>query len=218
MCCAAGPPVPRRYKKVPIITIREAARRASWFLLGVGILLLVHAAYVVVDARIYEARLLKSLARDRSVAANTYARTQTPFVRMAAPPPVEGAGIGEIRVGRLGLSVVVVQGESEAILRRGVGHLARTALPGDEGNVVLAGHRDTFFRPLKDILEGDRITIQTPKRDFEYVVESTSIVKPTEVGVIEPSGGHTLTLITCFPFYYVGPAPDRFIVVARETE
>ena len=198
--------------------IRESARRASWLLLGGGILLLVYAAYVVIDARIYEARVLKRLTHDRQVSLNTDAKMLTPFVRAAVPPPVEGAGIGEIRIGRLGLSVVVVQGESEAILRRAVGHLARTALPGDEGNVVLAGHRDTFFRPLKDILEGDRITLQTPDREFEYVVESTSIVKPTDVEVIEPSGGHTLTLITCFPFYYVGPAPNRFIVVARETE
>jgi sortase A len=197
---------------------RETARRASWLLLGVGILPLVYAAYVVVDARIYEAHVLKRLAHDRQVALNADARTPTPIVRMAAPPPVEGAGIAEMRIGRLGFSVVVVQGDSEAILRRAVGHLARTALPGEEGNVVLAGHRDTFFRPLKDILEGDRITLQTPERDFEYVVEWTSIAKPTDVGVIEPSGGHTLTLITCFPFYYVGPAPNRFIVVARETE
>ena len=197
---------------------RGTARYTSWLLLAVGILLLGYAAYVVVDARIYEAHVLKRLAHDRQVALNADARTPTPFVRMAAPPPVEGAGIAEMRIGRLGLSVVVVQGESEAILRRAVGHLARTALPGEEGNVVLAGHRDTFFRPLKDILEGDRITLQTPERDFEYVVESTSIAKPTDVGVIEPSGGHTLTLITCFPFYYVGPAPNRFIVVARETE
>jgi len=185
--------------------IRETARRASWVLLGVGILLLVYAAYVVIDARIYEARVLRRLAQDRSA-------------RVAVPQPVEGAGIGAIRIGRLGLSAVVVQGESEAILQRAVGHLVRTALPGNEGNVVLAGHRDTLFRPLKDILEGDRITLQTAEREFEYVVESTSIVTPTDVGVIEPSGGHTLTLITCFPFYYVGPAPKRFIVVARETE
>ncbi|HET9830292.1 MAG TPA: class D sortase [Vicinamibacterales bacterium] len=185
--------------------IRETARLASWLLLGVGILLLAYAAYVVIDARVYEARALKRLAQERSA-------------QVAVPEPVEGAGIGEIRIGRLDVSAVVVQGESEVILRRAVGHLARTALPGDEGNVVLAGHRDTFFRPLKDILQGDRITLQTSQRAFEYVVESTSIVKPTDVGVIEPSGGHTLTLITCFPFYYVGPAPNRFIVVARETE
>jgi sortase A len=80
---------------------------------------------------------------------------------------------------------------------------------------VLAGHRDTFFRPLKDIRHGDRITIATVARDFEYVVESTSVVKPTDVYVLRATGGHTLTLITCFPFYYVGSAPNRFIVFAR---
>ena len=81
---------------------------------------------------------------------------------------------------------------------------------------MLAGHRDTFFRPLKDIREGDVITLKTRDRDFDYVVESLSIVKPTDVQVIEPTGGHTLTLVTCFPFYYVGSAPSRFIVFARE--
>src|SRR5437870_7626005 len=73
------------------------------------------------------------------------------------PPPADGASIGEIRIRRLGVSVVVVQGESEAILQRAVGHLARTALPGVEGNVVLAGHRDTFFRPLKDSAKAIRL-------------------------------------------------------------
>ena len=193
------------------------ARFTSWFLLAFGVLLLGYAAYVVIDARIYEARALKRLAHGRQMPNDISVRMQTASVRIGVPPPVEGAEIGELDIGRLGLSAVVVQGESEAILQRAVGHLARTALPGNEGNVVLAGHRDTFFRPLKDIREGDRITLKTREREFEYVVESTSIVKPTDVGVIEPSGGQRLTLITCFPFYYVGPAPNRFIVVARET-
>ena len=198
--------------------IHAAARLASWVLLCVGVVLLVYATYIVVDARMYEARALRRLAHDRQVAVERDARTQRASARVVAPQPEEGEGIGQIRIGRLGLSAVVVQGESDAILQRGVGHLARTALPGHEGNVVLAGHRDALFRPLKDILPGDRITLETPEREFAYVVESTSIVKPTDVAVIEPSGGHTLTLITCFPFRYIGPAPKRFIVVARETE
>ena len=197
---------------------RDPARHASWLLLAVGILLLGYAAYVVLDARLYEARALKRLAHDRQMALHTGARMQTASVGVRVPHPVEGTAIGEIRIGRLGLSAVVVQGDSEAILRRAAGHLARTALPGDEGNVVLAGHRDTLFRPLKEILAGDRITLRTAEREFAYVVESTSIVNPTDVGVIEPTGGHTLTLITCFPFYYVGAAPKRFIVVATETQ
>ena len=112
---------------------------------------------------------------------------------------------------------MVAQGDSAAILRRAVGHLANTALPGELGNVVLAGHRDTFFRALEGVRAGDVITVRTPSRDFQYLVESTAVVPPTDVQVLEPTGGRTLTLITCFPFYYLGAAPDRFIVRARES-
>jgi sortase A len=198
--------------------ISDTARRASWILFAMGVLVLAYVAYVLVDARLYQARELKRLEHDTQVVRDAAARIPAPSLHMVVRRPMDGTSIGEIRIRRLGVSVAVVQGESEAILQRAVGHLARTALPGNEGNVVLAGHRDTFFRPLKDILEGDRITLKTPEHDFEYVVESTSIVSPDDVGVIEPSGGHTLTLITCFPFYYIGPAPNRFIVVARESE
>ena len=196
--------------------IQRAARYASRFLLAVGVLTLLYAAYVVIDARLYQARERQRFEHDRQAALDSAARIPDPPAPVALPPPPDGTSIGEIRIGRLGVSVVVVQGESDAILQRAVGHLARTALPGVEGNVVLAGHRDTFFRPLKDIREGDRITVATAERDFEYVVESTSVVKPTDIGVIRPTGGRTLTLITCFPFYYVGSAPNRFIVFARE--
>ena len=88
---------------------------------------------------------------------------------------VEGGSIGEIQIPRLGLTAIVVQGDSAAILRRGVGHLADKALPGESGNVVLAGHRDTFFRPLKDVQAGDAITLKTRDGDFECLVESRPI-------------------------------------------
>ena len=198
--------------------VRDTARRVSWILFAIGVLVLAYVTSVLVDARLYQARELKRLEHDTQVVRDAAVRIRAPSLHMVVRRPMDGTSIGEIRIRRLGVSVVVVQGESEAILQRAVGHLSRTALPGNEGNVVLAGHRDTFFRPLKDILEGDRITLKTPEHDFEYVVESTSIVRPDDVGVIEPSGGHTLTLITCFPFYYIGPAPNRFIVVARESE
>lgn len=83
------------------------------------------------------------------------------------------------------------------------------------GHVV---RRDTFFRPLKRVHAGDAITLKTRDGDFEYLVESTAVVRPSDVQVLQPTGRRTLTLITCFPFSYVGPAPDRFIVRARETE
>jgi sortase A len=111
---------------------------------------------------------------------------------------------------------MVVQGDSPANLRRAVGHLSKSALPGEWGNVALAGHRDTFFRPLRDIRLGDEIRFTTSLRSFEYVVESIEVVAPTDIRVLESSTGHDLTLLTCFPFYYVGPAPKRFVVRARE--
>ena len=191
-------------------------RYASRILLVAGVLTLGYAAWVANDARMYQARELARMAHDRHAAPDVAARTAA--VPALEVIPADGESIGEIRIPRLRVAVVVVQGESAAILQRAVGHLVRTALPGVEGNVVLAGHRDTFFRPLKDIRGGDRITVATSRRDFEYVVESTSVVEPTDVAVIRPTGGRTLTLITCFPFYYVGPAPHRFIVFAREAE
>jgi sortase A len=89
-------------------------------------------------------------------------------------------------------------------------------LPGELGNVALAGHRDTHFRPLRNIRVGDEITIKTLSHNIDYVVATISIVAPENVQVLEPTAGHDLTLVTCYPFYFVGPAPKRFVVRARE--
>jgi sortase A len=181
------------------------ARRAAAVLLAAGLLALGYAAFVVADAHIYQAVELRRFEQARVEAA-------------VLPPLVEGDPLGEIRIPRLELTAIVVQGDSPAILRRAVGHLTDTALPGVPGNVVLAGHRDSFFRPLERLLAGDLITLRTRDGDFEYLVESTSVVPPTDVRVLQPTGGRTLTLVTCYPFSYVGPAPDRFVVRARESE
>lgn len=183
----------------------RAARRAARVLLAVGLLALGYTAYVVADAKAYQAIEQRQFEQARQDTA-------------AAPALVDGGSIGEIDIPRLRLTAIVVQGDSEAILQRAVGHLADTALPGESGNVVLAGHRDTFFRPLKRVHAGDAITLKTRHGDFAYRVESTSVVPPSDVQVLQPTGGRTLTLITCFPFSYLGSAPDRFIVRARETE
>jgi len=182
----------------------RAARRVARVFLAAGLLALGYAAYIVVDAKAYQAIEQRRFERARQDAA-------------VAPAPVEGGAIGEIQIPRLGLTAIVVQGDSAAILQRAVGHLAATALPGESGNVVLAGHRDTFFRPLKRVRAGDAITLKTRAGDFEYRVESTAVVPPGDVQVLEATGGRTLTLITCYPFSYLGSAPERFIVRARET-
>jgi sortase A len=103
---------------------------------------------------------------------------------------------------------------SARTLRLAVGHVPGTALPGEDGNVVLAGHRDTFFRPLKDVEPGDAVTLTTPEGRFEYRVEAAEVVAPTRTDLLESTSAPTLTLVTCYPFYLVGSAPDRFIVRA----
>jgi sortase A len=95
-----------------------------------------------------------------------------------------------------------------------VGHIPGTALPGEDGNIVLAAHRDTFFRPLRNIQKGDEIALTTWNGAFRYRVESIQVVGPDDVGVLQPTSLPTLTLVTCYPFYFVGSAPKRFIVRA----
>jgi sortase A len=177
-------------------------RAAYYFFLAGGILGLGYATYIVADARVYQAVEESRLSNMRPV--------QGP--RAVAVGDV----IGEMKIPRLDLQTIVVQGESSRVLRLAVGHLPETALPGQPGNVTLAGHRDSFFRPLRTIQLGDAITIKTPDGEFQYQVESTQVVLPTDVQILRPSTAKTLTLITCFPFYYVGPAPKRFIVHARQ--
>jgi sortase A len=130
----------------------------------------------------------------------------------------EGSLIGRIGIERLNLSAVVFEGTSEPTLAKGVGHLTGSALPKGPGNVVLAAHRDTFFRPLKDVKVGDMIAFQTDKGIFRYTVEETKVVGPDAVEVLQPAPKPTMTLITCYPFSYFGSAPERFVVRAALVE
>jgi sortase A len=102
-------------------------------------------------------------------------------------------------------------------LKVAVGHLPGTALPGQTGNMALAGHRDTFFRALRNLRLGDRIVVQSPEGSYEYEVETTAVVVPTDLSVLRSSADREITLITCYPFSWIGSAPYRFIVRARLT-
>jgi LPXTG-site transpeptidase (sortase) family protein len=177
---------------------------ACYFFLTLGALALGYAGFVFADSHVYQALEMKKFEQAGLLSE--------PHIL------VEGEAIGEVHVPRLGLNAIVVQGDSPANLRRAVGHISKSALPGKWGNVALAGHRDTFFRPLRNIRVGDEIDFTTPERSLEYIVESVQVVAPNDVQVLEPSTGHDLTLVTCFPFYFVGPAPKRFVVRAREVD
>ena len=141
---------------------------------------------------------------------------QSPGSGPVQTPPAPRSVIGRLAIPRLKLAVMVREGADEGTLSKAVGHIPGTALPGADGNVGLAGHRDTFFRALRNIRRDDTIELETTSGTYRYQVSSTRIVTPRDVSVLRPSGEPTLTLVTCYPFYYVGSAPKRFIVHATE--
>ena len=130
--------------------------------------------------------------------------------------PAVGTTVGRVEMPRLKISAIVRYGSDEKTLKRAVGLVPGTALPGQPGNVGVAAHRDTFFRNLRGVQIGDRIKLTTPSGDWEYEVESTKIVRPKNVEVLAPTPEPAMTLVTCYPFNYVGHAPKRFIVRARQ--
>ena len=123
--------------------------------------------------------------------------------------------IGRIRIPRLDMSVIVMEGTDEATLQNAAGHIAGSALPGQSGNVGIAGHRDTLFRPLRNVKQGDIVLLGTPEGEYRYRVVSFRIVDPDDVSVLDPGESEILTLVTCYPFYFIGPSPNRFIVRAE---
>jgi sortase A len=206
-------------------------RRLETLLLLCGIVLLAFWAYASLEAALYqrfENRELDAILRSRGadsgppeggphtstldVPASTDAGAD---FRRPNPRPVPGSAIGRIEIPRLGVSTIVRAGSDARTLRLAVGHIPGTALPGDGGNVGLAGHRDTFFRRLRDIRPDDEIRLVTAGGVFTYRVARTDVVWPKDVWVLDDTGHPVLTLITCYPFSYVGTAPRRFIVRAE---
>jgi sortase A len=119
-----------------------------------------------------------------------------------------------LRIPRLGLEVPVLEGTDEWTLDRAVGHIEGTTGPAGVGNVGIAGHRDGYFRLLKDVAPGDILELALPAEVRRFRVARLSIVSPEETAVLAPTPGAQLTLVTCYPFYFVGSAPQRFIVQA----
>ena len=124
--------------------------------------------------------------------------------------------VGRLTIPRLHLSAMVREGDDERTLQLALGHIPSTALPGQPGNVGVAGHRDTLFLPLREIRKSDMIWFETGTGRYAYQVESTRIVQPRNVSVLNAGPQAELTLVTCYPFNYVGNAPQRFIVRARQ--
>jgi len=138
--------------------------------------------------------------------------------RRTTPTPLIGSALAILEIPRVGLSTVVLHGSDDRTLRRGPGHLENTPLPGEHGNVVIAGHRDTFFRALRDVKSGDDIFVDSPMGRLHYQVTSTRVVSSRDLSVLDATGIDVLSLITCYPFWVLGPAPDRFVVRATRAD
>ncbi len=181
-----------------------------------AVLLLGYCGFVVVDAWAFqqrESRNLHRLLEDNRKAGGTALQ----FRPVTLVPPVIAARglIGRLEIPRLELSAIVIEGDDSKTLRRAVGHIPGTPLPGQTGNVAITGHRDTFFRPLRKVRLNDLIVLTTLEGEYRYRVISTRVVSPDNIAVLNAGDGEILTLVTCYPFYFVGSAPNRFIVRAR---
>jgi sortase A len=205
---------------------RKTLRWIERILFLVAILALGSYAYAYLDAQWYqyqenrqlEAALASQAHHPSAAETDALASFQKKEPEPEPEPLSEGELIGRIEIPGIGVSAMILEGVGHRTLRRGVGHIPGTPLPRWDGNVGLAAHRDSFFRGLKDISKNDIITLKTLHGTFQYRVESTEIVRPEDTHVLEDTDEPTLTLVTCYPFYYVGSAPKRFIVRAERVE
>ena len=182
--------------------VRSGLKWGFHFFLVLGLIAAGYAGYVVAEAESYQAIELRKF-------------TVKPPLALRHIPTI-GEVIGQIEIPRLGIQAIIAQGDTGEVLRHAVGHIPETTLPGEMGNVGLAGHRDRLFRKLHAVQPGDIVILKTPSETFRFQVETTSVVPPANVEVLRSSNRRELTLITCFPFDFVGSAPNRFVVHARE--
>lgn len=211
------------------LVVQEQALRTilAWsqrLLFAGAIVLLGYGGYVLADTWLFqrrESRQFERLLDQRQALTVPAALTGQPALAGLSGAGLLGAGLlgagllGRLEIERLGVSTMVVEGAGQRTLRRAVGHIPGTSLPGQNGNVALTGHRDTFFRPLRNVRRDDVITFTTLEGRYRYRVLSTQVVSPENVWILDRGSSEMLTLITCHPFYYVGAAPNRFIVRAE---
>jgi sortase A len=197
----------------------RAAEIAAW---GAGLLLLAMYGGSRIRQMVTATREVREFGRvktlswhppDQSLWAPERIRA---WERETAAAGRAGAAIAILRIPRIGLEVPILEGTDDATLDRGAGHIEGTSSPGAPGNMGIAGHRDGFFRTLKDVVLGDGIELETRTKTYQFVVDGLSLVGPDDTWVLDPTPSRQISLVTCFPFYYTGAAPLRYIVRAVE--
>ena len=204
-------------------------RWSQHFFFVVGILALSYCAVVLLDRWAFQAyqtwRFERALKDAQTSAGANSQPASSPFPAQAEADRARavsfgidglaGSPLGRIEISSIGLAAMIMEGVDGRTLRHAVGHIPGTALPGQKGNVALAGHRDTFFRGLRNIHKDDEITLTTLRGSYLYRVDTTQVVEPKDIGVLRATADDILTLVTCYPFYFVGSAPKRFVVRAH---
>jgi sortase A len=208
---------------------RPFFRWSGHFFAVIGILALGYVGFVLAYTKIYQVYLARRFEQALKVARPPMGNGEDLPLSPVPPAPSEadrarvenavpeGSPLGRIEIGTIGLSAMILEGTDGKTLRRAVGHISGTALPGQQGNVAIAGHRDTFFRGLRNIRKDDEITLMTLDGTIRYRVDFTKVVEPEDIAVLDHSDDAILTLVTCYPFFFVGPAPERFIVRAHKS-
>jgi sortase A len=202
-----------RVRRIPRKTVLRVAEDFLWV---VALASLGFCSVAYGSAAIHQARQRAVLAALRVDAA---ASGQLASAGQASESKVANdVLLGLIEIPRLDAAAIVEEGVETSTLWKAVGHMPGTALPGERGNAVLAAHRDTYFSGLGDLKVGDLVSFKSPTATYSYRVESTRIVEPDDAGVLSATKEPTLTLVTCYPFHYIGNAPQRYVVTAREEQ
>lgn len=182
-------------------------------LILVGAVLAVYCAAILVEARFH--RTAPITEPPLTVTQTVLPGDSGDAKAASVPAPAAGTMLGRLEAPSIKLSTTVLEGSDDATLSRGSGHIEDTPFPGQPGNVGIAGHRDTTFRALRNIRIGDALEFKTARRLYRYHISKTMIVEPGDVYVLDPTPKPALTLVTCYPFEFVGHAPRRFIVRAE---
>ena len=203
---------------MPTPETQRSASHRRLFLRCTGMLLFFSGALAVsyVALTLLHAKLYQEAAS--ITLKNQISAQQQHQVILSTTASSQGDVLGRIEIPRLGVTIAILEGTSAQTLRLGVGHIKGTALPGEQGNSGIAGHRDTFFRPLKDIRANDEIRIQTATSISRYQVDWVRVVAPEDTEILSPASKPSVTLITCYPFHLIGAAPERFVVHAFKEE
>lgn len=181
--------------------------------LAAGVLILGYCGFSLLDAKLYQARETRHFQQE--IKDFKLPITSRGSVHDVSYHTSTENALGEIELPRIGITAMILEGTNARTLRHAVGHIPGTASPGQPGNVAIAGHRDTFFRALRNVQQDDEITLVTLNGSYRYRVDSIKVVGPEDTQVLDNSSGDVLTLVTCYPFYFVGPAPRRFVVRAQ---